>query len=338
MLIVGRHLNEQAWDKLTESRLCFYSPEGSLSAAFCNWVTENRIAVENEKEIEEELNAILPHIDTLARGLRGNPRQIKRFLNILSLRRQLVEANKLQDTKPALLVKFAVLEYVWGEFFNTLAETVDPHTGTSELLGQLSSAARGKPPAEQSPTLTAFLGEPGLADFILSEPALDGATNLSPYLFLAQTSLSRGQAIGIVSVDEKTKQLVRTIEGSDSLMARAAAKRAASQEPAVASAVARQLLLDLPSARDATAIANIIGGLAQIGAVHNELFKTMVKPVTELDGTSNAVALAAITLLQQAEAAGADVPTAAKAKFQKASSIAAALSRPRGSSKKGGQS
>jgi hypothetical protein len=337
MLIVGRHLNEQGWVKLAEFRPKFYNPDGDLANVFCKWVTDNSMVLAATQEsIKKELNGVLPHVDTLARGLRGNPRQIKRFLNILSLRQQLVEANKLENVKPELLVKFAVVEYVWGEFFNIIAETVDPASGTSELLAQIAQSRDGKPVAEQSPTLTSFLGEPGLSDFLLSEPGLDGSTNLGPYLFLAQTSLSRGQPIGMVSVDEKTKQLVRTIEGSDSLMARSAAKRAAAQEPALASAVVRQLLADLPSAVDATSIANMLGGLSQIGASHKELFKTMVKPVGDINGSKNAVALAALTLLQKAKEAGADVPETVTGKFTKASSIAAALGKPRSGSRKGG--
>jgi hypothetical protein len=112
---------------------------------------------ENQESIQNELKAILPHVATLARGLRGNPRQIKRFLNILSLRQQLVEANKLDNVKPEFLVKFAVLEYVWGEFFNTLAETADPESGTSELLQKIAQSAQVSLVGEQSPTLTSFL-------------------------------------------------------------------------------------------------------------------------------------------------------------------------------------
>jgi hypothetical protein len=335
MLIVGRHLNEQAWERLVEQRQAFYNPQDSLAAAFANWVGENRIAFgENQEEALEELNAVLPHVETLARGLRGNPRQIKRFLNILSLRRQLAQVNRMEGTESALLVKFAVLEYVWGEFFNTLAETVDPNTGTSELLEQIALVASGEQPAEQSPTLASFLSEPGLMNFIATIPPLDGTTNLSPYLFLAQTSLSRGQAAGMVSVDEKTRQLVRSIEGIDPLMSRAAAKRAAAQEPAVASAIVRQLLADISGAKDATAITNILGGLAQIGQVHKDLFKGMVKPVSELDGRSHAVALAALTFFEKAKQGGVEVPEDITRKFKSASKIADVLSKPRG--KKGG--
>ena len=337
MLIIGRHLNESAWSKLSESRSGFYSHTGDLADVFSKWVSENRMVLTStQDDIDKELTGVLPFVDTLARGLRGNPRQIKRFLNILSLRQQLVEANKLPNVKPELLVKFAVLEYVWAEFFSILAETIDPATGTSELLAQIVQTGDGKTVTEQSPTLNSFLGEPGLCGFLLSEPRLDGDTNLTPYLFLAQTSLSHGQPVGIVSVDEKTKQLVRAIEGTDSLMSRSASKRAAAQEPALASAVVRQLVADLPSVADATAIANILGGLSQIGTTHKELFKTMVKPVGELDGSKTAVALAALTLLQKAKDAGADVPDPVTAKFKKASTIAEALSRPSKNSRRGG--
>ncbi len=337
MLIIGRHLNESAWSKLSDARSGFYSHVGDLAGVFSKWVSENRMVLSTTQDaIDKELTGVLPFVDTLARGLRGNPRQIKRFLNILSLRQQLVEANMLPNVKPELLVKFAVLEYVWAEFFSILAETIDPATGTSELLAQIVQTGDGKTVTEQSPTLNSFLGEPGLCGFMLAEPRLDGNTNLTPYLFLAQTSLSHGQPVGIVSVDEKTKQLVRAIEGTDSLMSRSASKRAAAQEPALASAVVRQLLVDLPSAADATAIANILGGLSQIGATHKELFKTMVKPVGELDGSKTAVALAALTLLQKAKDAGADVPDTVTAKFKKASTIADALSRPSKNSRRGG--
>src|SRR5439155_23094212 len=116
-----------------------------------------------------------------------------------------VKANKL-DTKPDLLLKFAVLEYVWDTFFNEVAETMDPKSGTSELLGQLAVAAARQQQGDGSEIVDRYLKEPGLADFLAAKPAVDGQTNLESYLFLAQTSLSRSKAIGITTIDEKTKQ------------------------------------------------------------------------------------------------------------------------------------
>jgi hypothetical protein len=73
------------------------------------------------KDVEDELAAVMPYVDSLGRGLRGNPRQIKRFLNIISLRRRLAEENEL-DVRQDLLIKLAVLEYglaseVFGDGF-----------------------------------------------------------------------------------------------------------------------------------------------------------------------------------------------------------------------------
>jgi len=73
MLIVGRHLNDQAWTKLAESRPAFFEHEGNLADVFCNWIAENRaLLTATQESIAKELNGVLPHVDTLARGLRGN--------------------------------------------------------------------------------------------------------------------------------------------------------------------------------------------------------------------------------------------------------------------------
>jgi hypothetical protein len=282
------------------------------------------------------LDAIVPHVATLARGLKGNPRQIKRFLNILSLRRQLVEANNLTGVQPDLLVKMSVLEYVWSDFFRILGETIDPATGTSELLEGMGNAAEDQAATEQSAVLASFLAEPGLVDFLMSPPRLDGKLDLEPYLFLAQTSLSRGQSSAIVSVDEETRQFVRSIEGNDPLMSRAASKRAAAKGSTVASAVVRQLLLDLPSTKDPRAIVSILGALSTIASAYPDLYRPALKAISEVDGSNSAVSLAALTLAQKATAAGVEVPAELTAKFEKAGSIASALAKPRtGSRDKG---
>jgi hypothetical protein len=336
MLIVGRHLEERGWQALSDARPTFYSQASNLDAAFRTWARDNKFALgEAANEVDKELESVLPYVDVLSRGLRGNPRQIKRFLNILSLRRQLAEANKL-DAKPDLLLKLAVIEYVWDEFFATLAETVDPTTGTSELLAQLASGTAATPGEEASPIVAQYLKEPGLTDFLASPPALDGKTNLDAYLFLAQTSLSRSQTAGITTIDEKTKRLVMTIQGADAVLARAAARRAA-EDPTVAAAVARQLAADLSTAKDPVSITNMLGGLEAIARVRPDVFNLAVKSLSDVDGGNPAVALAASTLITAAKKAGADISKTAEEKFTKSSRIAEALSRPRSNQGRRGQ-
>lgn len=333
MLIVGQHLNETALNQLTDDRRRFYDAT-DLSEAFATWTQERPIVFEGGlAPVTKELAAVLPYVDVLARGLRGNPRQIKRFLNILSLRQQLGEANKL-DTKPDLLVKFAVLEYAWDDFFSALVANVDAQTGTSELLGQLMTAADTEGKAAASEVLAKYLKEPGLIDFLSAAPAIDGETNLQPYLFLAQTSLGRSQSVGIVTIDESTKSFVKAIEGTDPIPSRAAAKKAA-QDSAVAGAVFRQLTTDLATAKDQASIANILGALEIIATAQPDFFKQIGKAFENLNDTNASTALAASTLINAAEKAGVQISKSLKDRFTGSSRIADALSKPRTHGKRG---
>ena len=54
--------------------------------------------------------------------------------------------------------------------------------------------------ASSSTSLEGFLF-PATYDFLAATPALDGTTNLEPYLFVAQTSLSRTQTVTAVEDD-----------------------------------------------------------------------------------------------------------------------------------------
>jgi hypothetical protein len=53
-------------------------------------------------------------------GLKGNPRQVKRFLNAFTLRKRLAEVAKLTNVKDDVLVKLMVLEYGHDDEFEQL--------------------------------------------------------------------------------------------------------------------------------------------------------------------------------------------------------------------------
>src|SRR5690606_38910506 len=111
--------------------------DGDIADAIRRWPRDNVILFgDNLTQACEELDELLPHVALLAHGLNGNPRQIKRFLNIVSLRRQLAKKNLLEVESP-ILIKMAVLEYVWDEFFNAVVETINPDTGRSELISEM---------------------------------------------------------------------------------------------------------------------------------------------------------------------------------------------------------
>ncbi len=58
--------------------------------------------------------------DAITDGLKGNPRQIKRFLNALWLRKTLADVAKITTLKDHILIKLMVLEYMSSDRFDEL--------------------------------------------------------------------------------------------------------------------------------------------------------------------------------------------------------------------------
>jgi len=330
MLIIGRHLSDKAWEQLSAERPRFYTAGAKMCETLCRWPEDNHVHFGDAKTVAAELKEVLPYVNTLARGLKGNPRQIKRFLNILALRRQLAKANKL-DVAQELLIKIGILEYAWQDFFESVADTVDPATGRSALLDEIAKAAKDrKGDALESKLLAESMGRAGLVEYLTAAPPLDGTVDLRSYLFLAQTSLSRGQAPAMMPTDERAESLAKLIEGDDQLRAKAAAQQAAAQEPAIASAIVRMLVSDLQSAKEAVSKVRIVTGLEAICHKHTDQYPIVIKVLAQIDATGNdALAVVAATFLRSAQGARADVPEELIERYTKASPLAEALSGSR---------
>jgi hypothetical protein len=336
MLVMGKCLDESGWEALISARPSFYSDGEKMSEAMGRWPVDNRALFGGALDsVTDELKAVISYTHILGHGLRGNPRQIKRFLNILALRRRLSEVNGL-DTDPALLIKITVLEYVWGAFFGSIVETVDPTTGKSELIGEVLKASK-KQGASDSKLVSGALELPGLVEFLSVEPPLSGEEDLRPYLFLAQTSLSRGREIGLVPVEEKARAIVNRILSDDRIQSRTAAKQAASQEPTVIATIVRSLIGSLLAVNAGTERVAVINALDTICSANKEHYPAILAALSSLDPSGNdAISISASTFLNNAEGNGADVPAGMKDKYTAASPLAAALT-PRASGSRAGR-
>jgi hypothetical protein len=325
MLIMQRHMDRQRIRDLLDARSGFYACEGDIADAIRRWPSDNTILFGNNlKAVREDLDEVLPYVSVLAHGLNGNPRQIKRFLNIVSLRRQLAKKNRL-EIDSAILIKMAVLEYVWDEFFSDIVETIDPSTGHSVLIGEMLRIVASDGDASDSQIVRNSLRHSGLVEFITKEPQVTGDMDLNPYLFLAQTSLSRGTQSTLRPLDDKAKSLVKLIESEDSLRTRTAAHQAAAQDGALAASVTRSLLADLPQASSLVQ-ANVLNGLSTICQKHPDQFAAVVKCLNQLQPKqSEAVLLSASTLLHAARNSGVEVADELIGKFTSSSKVAAAL-------------
>jgi hypothetical protein len=335
MLLVGRHINsDEGWKALIEYRSTLYQACPDLCKPLVEWTGTNRKHFPSTPvAVEKELGKILPYVSILGDGLRGNPRQIKRFLNILALRQQLATANSLQ-VDDALLIKMTVLEYVWEELFVAVVETVDPTTGHSPLIEELVSEATAD--QEKSELVEVFAEKAHLVTFLKSAPELTAETDLRPYLFLAQTSISRGKQAQLLPPDEKAQALAKSIGGKDRVMSKAAALRAAAEEAGTVASVVRNLVSLLASSTDNQVRTHVLTGLDVICSKHSRFYVDVIAGVNQFDpGNNTALGVAGSTLLANAERAGTIVPAGLRTRFDSAAGVLGALAgTKRGGSKR----
>ncbi|MXZ44827.1 MAG: hypothetical protein F4Z01_07635 [Gammaproteobacteria bacterium] len=324
MLVLQNELTDEAWLSLVESRNLIVSHSTGVDAGFFDWLREQPRAsfLNGVRETRKVLRRTQPFISILAHGLRGNPRQIKRFLNILNLRKLLAESNKLEVVEE-VLVKILVLEYTWREFFTDVASNCGADDGRSELLNECKRWRKEKFEVLDSPILAKAVESPGLQEFLAQKPYLD-TVDLRPYLFLAQTALQLPSPT-LIPPDETVLGLVETITQEDRIRSRASARETARMDSSMAAAVARLLASKLNNVTSPVIQVNIVNALRTIGEKHASIFPDTINSLHDFDAPrSQAFALVVLPLLDLAEENNFNVKDL-RHKFEKVSKLAAAL-------------
>lgn len=93
------------------------------------------------EDLKESLALAERVAPVLAAGLKGNPRQCKRFLNTLSMRLEMAKSRSL-PLEQTILAKLMVLEYLKPEWFRRLAELQAGEEGRPLVLVNLETRAR----------------------------------------------------------------------------------------------------------------------------------------------------------------------------------------------------
>ena len=158
-------------------------------------------SAQNALLISDQIGSIL------ASGTRGNPRQIKRFLNTLLLRQASADARGFgDDVKLPVLAKLMLAERFNGRVFDQIANAAaTAQDGICADLDALEAAATGKkktrepespqavqgevgakkPDGETSAVLAEWLASPSTLDWAKLKPPL-GNVDLRPYLFVTK--------------------------------------------------------------------------------------------------------------------------------------------------------
>ncbi|MCL1921335.1 MAG: KAP family NTPase [Kiritimatiellaeota bacterium] len=124
--------------------------------------------------------------DAITDGLKGNPRQIKRFLNAYWFRKKLADTAKLLHIKDHILIKLMVLEYISSDCFEELysLHRYSPD-GTVETLGIIEDAET----PDDIEDKFANWKSPRIWKWLKSEPSLS-RIDLRDYFWLSRTSIT----------------------------------------------------------------------------------------------------------------------------------------------------
>jgi len=124
--------------------------------------------------------------DAITDGLKGNPRQIKRFLNAFWLRRELARIANIPHLKDHILIKLMVLEYMSSDRFDDLYQWHRLSSdGTAQPLGELESAEG----IDAVPEKYTKWGTPRLWRWLKTEPKLANE-DLRDYFWIARSAIS----------------------------------------------------------------------------------------------------------------------------------------------------
>ena len=197
LLFVQLHIGERVTE-VTDKLLANAKANSSGNIGFdFRWLKDNFKDIPDA--LEDDFALAMQIGNLLAEQLRGNPRQIKRFLNTLVLRLGMSEQRGAQ-LKRRILAKLMILEYAARAKFEKLAELQAAQSGKphelESLLSQLptkeqktSKAQKTKVKEEKPPELDAefqdWLGDEWFRRWIADDPVLTGV-DLRPYFYISR--------------------------------------------------------------------------------------------------------------------------------------------------------
>lgn len=151
----------------------------------------------------------------ITEGLKGNPRQVKRFLNAFVLRKKLASVAKLTNIRDDVLVKLMILEYAHEKRFRELYDWQATEKGFPSQLAKMEEAIRAEQDAAETPKeikgKSAIPDEwcsPQLRSWVAMKPPLAGV-DLRDYFWVARDRLQSSMA-GLSMVPPLVR---RTFEG-----------------------------------------------------------------------------------------------------------------------------
>lgn len=189
-----------------------------------DFTTASLIQVASEKNIDIKDTLTTAHqlSKLLANGLNGNPRQCKRFLNMMDLRmKQATYKNKTLDRR--ILAKMMMLEYFRINVFKTMATLAQNDSLKAELLELEKICVSGE--IKKGNTALDKLKNCVADDWFMSwchiEPKL-GDEDLKLYFYFSRTSLEERLSLITSSLSPKAREALTKLMSQSEIIIRKA--------------------------------------------------------------------------------------------------------------------
>jgi predicted KAP-like P-loop ATPase len=213
LLFARRGVDPELFGKMREAAI--ECAPATLHSLRFNADVATKVLGKVEGDFAEDLFLAERIAPILAAETVGNPRQCKRFMNMLSIRLGMAHSRGVKELKPRVLAKLMLLEYYRTESFRQLAAAQAEEDGTPKALAEAEKRTREEttaktPPAsakasaggkaaaspieEDTSDLPLWLLDPWVIAWAKSEPALTGV-DLRPYFYFSRDTLGPlGQA------------------------------------------------------------------------------------------------------------------------------------------------
>lgn len=222
---------------------------------------------EKSNDLKEDLLLVEQTASVLATGLDGNPRQTKRFLNMLRQRLKMAARRKV-TLKRQVLAKLMVLEYFRLERFRELAEWQAKQDGRPAELKYLEDHLRVEISRESTdndkvvealsdpekvmthdfPTFTDWTSDSWLQTWLMNPPLL-ADMDLRPYFFFARERLN-AQRLGTDQLSRPAQEVFELLLSSSDVDQARALERAKQLSSGDAAAVTQNLFVLVRRAED----------------------------------------------------------------------------------------
>lgn len=171
---------------------------------------------EQRKELTESVSLIASLSPIITEGLKGNPRQIKRFLNTFTLRNRLVKVAKLSDFKIDILAKLMVLEYASTNLFKDIYNWQSLQKGEPKQIADLEKLAGEEKIEEIKKQFSPEWASEKVMKWLNAEPKLANI-DLRDYYWISRDQLSTtisGASLIPPHIRSLTKRLIDHGSGS----------------------------------------------------------------------------------------------------------------------------